>query len=133
MSQRIEKPARILIVEDNEFLAIDLELTLASCGYVSSVAPTVSAALVQVERREVDAAVLDVSLFGGESVFQVADALVAAEIPFVFLTGRAKHHLPARLQSAKLLTKPYKLPELLASLEEALTAVRRRRDFPDDG
>jgi DNA-binding response OmpR family regulator len=132
VSQRIDKSARILIVEDNEFLAVDLDLTLANCGYTPSVAPTVSAALRQVEQREVDAAVLDVSLFAGESVLQVADALVAADIPFVFLTGRAKHHLPARLRSAKLLTKPYKLPELLASLEEALSGFRRSRERPDD-
>jgi DNA-binding response OmpR family regulator len=132
VSQRIDKSARILIVEDNDFLAVDLDLTLANCGYVPSVAPTVSAALLQVERGEVDAAVLDVSLLAGESVFQVADALIAADIPFVFLTGRGKHHLPARLQSAKLLTKPYKLPELLASLDEALAGFRRRQGPPDD-
>ena len=132
VDERIDKSARILIVEDNEFLAVDLDLTLAKCGYVPSVAPTVSAALKQIEHRDVDAAVLDVSLFAGESVYQVADALVAADIPFVFLTGRAKHHLPARLQFARLLTKPYKLPELLASLDEAMASLRRPKGRPGD-
>ena len=118
MSKRIDE-ARILIVEDNEFLAVDLDMTLTSCGYAPSVVPTVAAALMQIERREVDAAVLDVSLFDGEPVYRVADALVAADIPFVFLTGRARHHLPPRFKSARLLAKPYRLPELLAFLEEA--------------
>lgn len=132
MGERIDKSARILIVEDNEFLAVDLDLTLAKCGYVPSVAPTVSAALIQIERREVDAAILDVSLFAGESVYEVADALVAADVPFVFLTGRTKNHLPVRLRFARLLTKPYKLPELLESLEEALMRFRRPQGRPDD-
>jgi DNA-binding response OmpR family regulator len=126
VNKRIGEPARILIVEDNEFLAVDLDMTLASCGYAPSVAPTVSAALMQIERREVDAAVLDVSLFGGEPVYPVADALMAADIPFVFLTGRARHHLPIRFKSARLLSKPYKLAELQASLEDALADFRRR-------
>jgi DNA-binding response OmpR family regulator len=120
-----DKTARILIVEDDEFLAVDLELTLANCGYAPTVAPTVSAALLQIEGREVDAAVLDVSLFGGESAYQVADVLLAEGIPFIFLTGRARHHLPARFQSATLLSKPYKLAELLAALREALPGVTR--------
>lgn len=126
VSKRIDE-ARILIVEDNEFLAVDLDMTLTSCGYAPSVSPTVAAALMQIEQREVDVAVLDVSLFDGESVYRVADALVAADIPFVFLTGRARQHLPARFKSARLLSKPYRLAELLAFLEDA---GFRRREGP---
>jgi hypothetical protein len=73
-----------------------------------------------------------VSLFGGESVFSVADALTDAQIPFVFLTGRSRHHLPERFHSVPLLSKPYKLPELLAALERVSSASTRasprRRD-----
>jgi DNA-binding response OmpR family regulator len=108
-----------LIVEDNEFLAVDLEMTLSSCGYEPLVVATVQAALQEIGQLKVDVAVLDVSLLGGESVYQVADALTAANVPFVFLTGRNKRHLPPRLRTAKLLSKPYKLAELLAALQEA--------------
>jgi len=114
-----KKPARVLIVEDNEFLAVDLEMTLSSCGYEPTVVGTVSAALQKIGRREVDVAVLDVSLLGGESVYRVADALTGVNVPFVFLTGRNRHHLPPRLRTAKLLSKPYKLAELLGVLQEA--------------
>lgn len=132
VSTRTDEPARILIVEDNEFLAVDLELTLASYGYAPSVAPTVSAALLQIERREIDGAVLDVSLFAGEPVYPVADALVAADIPFVFLTGRDRHHLPVRFKSARLLSKPYRLAELLTSLKDALAGLRPRDGLVED-
>jgi CheY-like chemotaxis protein len=128
-----DKPPRILIVEDNEFLAVDLELTLVSCGYAAAVATTVAEALLQIEQHELDAAVLDVTLFGGGSVYRVADALLAESIPFFFLTGRARHHLPARFQSAKLLSKPYKLAELLAALKEAMANVmQERKACPQD-
>jgi DNA-binding response OmpR family regulator len=128
------RPARILIVEDNEFLAVDLEMTLSSRGYAPTVAATVDAALLQVGRGEIDAAVLDVSLLGGEPVYRVADALTTAKIPFVFLTGRTKHHLPPRLRAARLLSKPYKLAELLAVLEEAgARPTRIPSDLSNDG
>jgi len=125
-----DKPARILIVEDNDFLAVDLEMTLASCGYAPTVTSTVPMALLQIGRGEVDAAILDVSLLGGESVFRVADALAAANIPFVFLTGRTRQHLPPRLKTARLLSKPYKLAELLIALQEAGAHPISRKEIP---
>ena len=125
MEKRHDQPRRrILIVEDNDFLAVDLELTLGSHGYATRVAPNVGMALKDVAELELDAALLDVSLFEGEPVFAVADALAIARIPFVFLTGRSRRYLPERFRSVPLLSKPYQLLELLAALETAVGGSR---------
>lgn len=107
----------ILLVEDNDFLAVDLELTLSDYGYRATIASTVSAALQCIAEQVIDAAVLDVSLGGGESAFVIADTLESADIPFVFLTGRSRRHLPPRFHHVSLHAKPYKLSELLVALE----------------
>ncbi|MBV8186227.1 MAG: response regulator [Alphaproteobacteria bacterium] len=119
---------KLLIVEDNDFLAVDLELTLSECNYVPVIASSVPAALARIAGEQVDAAILDVSLRGGESAYAVADVLLERRIPFVFLTGRTRHYLPPRFQSIALLSKPYKLSELLASLDRAKEATSHRQE-----
>lgn len=132
MEKERKSTRRILIVEDNDFLAVDLELTLSGHGYASLVAPNVRMALFHIAEHELDGALLDVSLFGGESVFDVADALAAAQIPFLFLTGRSRRYLPERFRSVPLLTKPYDLLRLLAVMEASFRARKGGLDALDE-
>lgn len=79
---------RLLIVEDEYFLADDLASTLRAEGAeVVGLASNVDAALEMLESAGViDGAVVDLNL-QGEMAYPVADALRAQNIPFVFATG----------------------------------------------
>ncbi len=80
----------VLIVEDDIFIALDLERVLddAACGVVGPAA-SVELALAKISVTKLDAALLDVNL-GQELVFPVADRLSAEGIPFIFVTGEPR-------------------------------------------
>jgi CheY-like chemotaxis protein len=118
-----ERPLRILIVEDSDFLAVDLELTLSELGHVTWVASNVRLALAHIADHELDVSILDVSLDGGESALVVADALTRSGTPFVFLTARSRRSLPQRFSGIQLLSKPYDLEQLLSALKNAVGAA----------
>jgi CheY-like chemotaxis protein len=108
----------VLIVEDDIFIALDLERVLddAGCGVVGPAA-SVELALAKISVTKLDAALLDVNL-GQELVFPVADRLSAEGIPFIFVTGEPRT-VPERHWMRPVITKPYQAPAVL----EALAAV----------
>jgi len=106
---------RVLIAEDEYFIAQDLARALAGLGAVV-LGPVASRAeaLSLVQRAErMDAAVLDINL-QGEGAFAVADALVERGVPFMFATGYDQAVLPERLRHVCRWEKPF-VPERLAA------------------
>lgn len=73
---------------------------------VAGTASSVKAALEIAARETLHAALLDVHL-GGEDSFQLADSLIAANVPVAFITGRDSHSLPPRFQQSPVLCKPF--------------------------
>jgi DNA-binding response OmpR family regulator len=110
----------VLIVEDDIFIALDLERVLddAGCSVIGP-ASSVERALRKISDTRLDAALLDVNL-GPELVFPVADRLSAEGVPFIFVTGEPST-VPERHWTRPVITKPYKAPAVL----EALAAVMR--------
>lgn len=98
---------RVLVVEDDYFIAEDLRCSLEAEGVeVIGPAATVEAALRLIEQDPgFDGAVLDVNL-GGEMSYAIADALTARAIRYVFTTGYEAGHLPARFGGVILCEKP---------------------------
>jgi CheY-like chemotaxis protein len=82
---------RILIVEDEYFLADDLRQILSEQhAEVLGPVPTTAEALALVHNDQpIDCAVLDVNL-GGKAVFPISVALMERKIPFLFATGYGK-------------------------------------------
>lgn len=106
---------RILIVEDEAYLAADLAEALRARGaIVIGPAATLDEAFRAVESHWIDCAVLDVNL-DGELSFPIADRLEAAAIPYVIATGYAAEALPLRFRSKPRLEKPFR-PEALAEM-----------------
>ena len=99
--------ARILVVEDEFFIAQEIGEALESAGLtVLGPCPKVAAALEILERGDpCDAAVLDASLRGVSSL-PVCEALALCGIPFVVVTGFSASQLPATMAAAPVLTKP---------------------------
>ena len=105
---------RILIVEDEALLALDLTFVMEDMGaLVVGPCARLRSALQVVLREQVDGAVLDVDL-NGETVFPLADNLNRANVPFVFHTGRHDPgELIRRYDRARVCHKPTS-PEAVA-------------------
>jgi len=107
----------VLLIEDNAIIALDTEETLRSMGIgiVISVGNP-SQALAAIAAHSPTFALLDINL-GVDNGFSVADALIRANIPFVFATGYIDQiALPARFASAPIISKPYTTAVLRAAL-----------------
>jgi len=116
-------PPRVLVVEDEALIALDIEIMLQSLGcVVVGPAATVAQALHALAGGAPDAAILDVNL-GHEQAFPVADRLVECHVPFVFLTGYSPDILPSRHRSRPVASKPCRA-EALARLLAPVLAVR---------
>jgi len=97
---------RVLVVEDELFVAMELERLVADAGGIV-VGPSgdLDAAL-NLAAGDVDAAVLDVKLDHVTSA-PIATALSARHIPYLLITGYEATAVPPDLQGAPRLTKPY--------------------------
>src|SRR5215831_10492415 len=117
--------ARILIVEDESILAMDLENRLKREGCdVIGLASREAKALKLLERDRPDAVVLDLNL-DGKLPIDLANALVARQIPFVVVTGYGNRQfdIPA-LQEATRLHKPVNTPELVRALSDLVRPAK---------
>jgi CheY-like chemotaxis protein len=112
----LSKRQRILIVEDEPFIALALESMLPDLGFeVAGSATKVSAALELIARVRIDCAILDVNL-GLQRIDPVADALAARGCPFFFTTGYSLPGLPIRHAGRAVLQKPFGMEQLATLL-----------------
>ena len=114
--------ARILVVEDEFFVAEEIADALEAAGFeVVGPCPTVAAALARIaDGPSLDAAVLDASLRHASSL-PVAEALAERGIPFAVVTGFSADQLPARMAAAPVLTKPLRCEDLVRLLQGLLS------------
>jgi two-component SAPR family response regulator len=96
----------VMIVEDEALVALSLQDFLCELGY-SVVGPfgRVKEALTELDRRSIDAAILDVNL-AGEFVYPLAELLRKRKIPFVFATGYSAESIDQRFAEISVLQKP---------------------------
>jgi CheY-like chemotaxis protein len=111
---------RILVVEDEYFIASDLKRALAGEGAeVIGPVSSVAAGLEQVERGAAEAALLDVNL-EGDSSLAIADRLSALGIPFIFITGYDGWALPDAYRDVVRVPKPFAVSAVLAAVDRLL-------------
>ena len=112
---------RVLVAEDEALIAMEVEAALRRAGWevVGPVARAAEVARLAAGEQPLDAAVLDIRLGGGATVFAAADALAARGVPLVFLTGYGPGILPERLRGRPVLRKPFPAERLAAALEDA--------------
>lgn len=112
---------RILVIEDEPLISMELEQLLISTGFtVVGPVGTVSKALEAVAIESFDAALLDANL-GGQPVDEIAAALTQKNVPFAFATGHDRDGLPRRYAAAPILRKPFNPAEVIATVSEILT------------
>lgn len=97
--------SRILIVEDEPIIALDLQQRLERMGYsVCAVVGTGEEAVASTASDEVDLVLMDINLAGEMDGVEAADLIrCQRQIPVVFLTASSSS---ATLERAKL-TEPY--------------------------
>jgi CheY-like chemotaxis protein len=116
---------RILIVEDDPFIALALEDTLREHGLVVvAVARKLKEALDLVGEETIDLALLDVNI-GEETIDPVADLLATRKCPFVFTTGYGRAGLPENHAGRMIVEKPFYIEEILTALRSELIAALR--------
>lgn len=118
------KPRRVLIVEDQAVLAMDLEDRLIELGYeVCGTAASYEEALELVEHSLPELAILDIQILGDRDGTEVALYLNPKGIPFIYLTSADDPETLERAASTgprSLLRKPVRAPELSQALALAL-------------
>lgn len=128
MPSGVERPVlggrRILIVEDRYLVADDLRRICRRHGAeIVGLAATVEQARRMAEEETLDLAILDIDL-RGEDVFDVAAILDRRGIPFVFVTGYRRGHLPEAWRSRPVVSKPFSEADLLASIDALSPRLR---------
>jgi CheY-like chemotaxis protein len=125
LSNRV--PADVLVVEDDAIIALDFEDTIIGFGVKTvRTAASVGRALLLIDERAPDAALLDIGLMQEKS-FAVAERLEALGIPFAFVTGYSRDTaLPAAFANKPRLPKPCTTDALEAVLKGALAGRAAR-------
>lgn len=114
---------RILVVEDEYFLADDITIALRARG-AEVIGPVgdVDEALGKVESRgPIDGAVLDINL-REEMAYPIADVLRARNIPFILTTGYDRRTLPEPYRNVLICEKPFDPRALAIHMQKLLTA-----------
>jgi DNA-binding response OmpR family regulator len=125
---------RVLVVEDEFMIALDIGQQLADAGYeVVGPATSVEKALRFIAEPGCDVAILDVNL-GGETSEPVARELRASGKPFVVFSGYSMDNALPWFNGATVLSKPFRIADLLAALRQCVEAAAKdARDVRDPG
>ena len=111
---------RILVVEDEYLIAIEIERWLLEAGAeVAGPVPDAERALALIETGPLDAAVLDIHL-NCEPVYIVADRLTERGVPYLFATGEVRIAEGSDYRSHAVLGKPILDDELLRAVSRLI-------------
>lgn len=98
---------RILVLEDEPFIALDLQLALEDEGAEAHIATTCEDAIALLNAQRFDGAVLDVNLGGGQTCEAAAGHLRDKGVPFVLHTGDLdRQGEMLRTLKARIIPKP---------------------------
>lgn len=117
MVEAVLRDCRVLLAEDDYFIADAMQMALEDAGaVVLGPVASVSEALALLDReREVDRAVLDVNL-DGERVYPVAEVLQARGVRFVFATGYDAADVPPAYRDVPRCEKPVEARVIVRAL-----------------
>ncbi len=99
---------KVLILEDDPLLQIDLADTVADLGYqVIGPFRASGAAMTSCDEGLPDAAILDFNLGADGTSAGFARRLMRDGVRFTFLTAHARQHLPPDLNAVSVIEKPF--------------------------
>ncbi|MGO4737807.1 response regulator [Bosea sp. 2KB_26] len=114
---------RILIVEDDPFIAMDIEY--AVMDKLGEDAELIIVGSVEEARRAigspVSCALLDIDVVGGKT-YDVAKSLLSKGTPIAFVSGATPGDVPDALRQVRFLRKPFSTREIASFVSRALKA-----------
>jgi len=116
---------RVLVVEDNFFIADEICTTLRNSGAeILGPSPNLEHGLALVKsQRRIDCAVLDINLHG-DLAFSLAQELQQRGTPAIFATGYDSSVLPGAFSHSIRLEKPVDLTALLQAVQSVCAPVQ---------
>lgn len=115
--------ARILIIEDEPIIAMDIEMIVSELGHdVVAVATTHTEAVAEAQKHRPGLVLADIQLADNSSgVEAVQEILASMTVPAIFITAFPERLLTGdRPEPAFLLTKPYQPATLRAAISQVL-------------
>jgi len=116
---------RVLIVEDDPFIAMDIELAVAD--QLGAEAELIVVESVTQARRiataKLSCALLDIDVVGGKT-FEVAENLLRNGTPFAFVSGSTPSDVPEKLRTVPFLRKPFSTYEIASFVSQAVAAAQ---------
>jgi CheY-like chemotaxis protein len=125
----MEDRAKILVVEDEQIVALDIKGMLQRLGYVvTGLAATGETAIGKAELTRPDLVLMDIKLRGDMDGVQAAQEIKARYgIPVIYLTANTDRETFERAMASGplgYLQKPFELEALAATIAEALEKLR---------
>ena len=120
----------VLIIEDETFIAMDIEALVESLGHrVIGVARTHSEAVALARQKRPGLILADIQLADGSSGLDAVNELLASfEVPVIFITAYPERFLTGqRPEPAFLIAKPFQLAVVSAVASQALFFGRKAR------
>ncbi len=120
---------RIMIVEDENFVARDLQMNLEGMGYtVNSMVPSGEQAIREMEEKRSDLVLMDIVLQGGMDGIETAEVINSRfDIPVIFITAHGEDKIFERAKITEPLgyiVKPFNKEELQKTIEIGLYKFR---------
>ncbi|WP_298915967.1 response regulator [uncultured Algimonas sp.] len=117
----VTKKQQVLIVEDDAFIALDIESVMDAAGFdVIGCAGRVDEALDLLDRHAPDIVLLDFNL-RDETSIPIAKLLQKTGIPFLFISGQTREVVLADMaDDYKVIPKPFR-PKHLVNNVRSLT------------
>lgn len=120
MADRSLAGCRVLVIEDEFLIALDIEEILEALGCVAAGIVRDRDSAVDLARFvHIDAAVVDVFLHGDTSL-EVAAVLFARGVPVLLTTGADEQQIPSLFRDMPIVRKPFGTDQLRVGLIEAL-------------
>lgn len=115
--------ARILIIEDEPIIAMDIEMIVRDLGHdVVAVATTHAEAVAEAHKHQPSLVLADIQLADNSSGIEAVQEILAdVKVPVIFITAFPERLLTGdRPEPAFLLTKPYQPATLRAAISQVL-------------
>ena len=127
------KKAKILVVEDQNIVALNIRNKLKNLGYtVPATAATGEEAIRKAELTDADLVLMDIMLKGDMDGISAAQEIKSQlGIPILYLTAYTDEETPGRAkrtEPAGYISKPFKEEDLHSNIEMALHKHRLERE-----
>ncbi|SHK55456.1 DNA-binding response regulator, OmpR family, contains REC and winged-helix (wHTH) domain [Clostridium cavendishii DSM 21758] len=124
----------VLLLEDDEALAIGIEFTLRKEGFNVKKAYTVKDAIEVIDNESIDLALLDISLPDGTGYSVCEHIRDKSDMPIIFLTALDEEVnviLGLEMGGDDYITKPFGVRELIARIKVILRRINKNSTSSD--